>query len=258
MSHTPDPLKEQLSALLDGELDAERALFLRRRLQHDVALQAQLERWQWMGETLRAQARGASDFSAAVMARLAVEEALPADEVPPASATAPRYWPWFAGGTLAASLALFLLHGRPLQPDAPVAVPVLAEVPASVPAEPEAPRQIPAPAPEPVPEVVTEAVAEAAPAPARPVLAATAEPAGATPVRRAGNRLRRPPAEVAVTATLAATPATEAPHAAQPFAPPEAPPAWPRAAVPMRGQSAFTVRHDTAQPFSLPAADNTH
>lgn len=46
----------QLSALLDGELPADEARFLMRRLQHDSELNAQWERWQLLGDAMRGKA----------------------------------------------------------------------------------------------------------------------------------------------------------------------------------------------------------
>lgn len=48
-----DDLREELSAFMDGELDAERALFLQQRLAHDAALRACWERWQLQSASLR-------------------------------------------------------------------------------------------------------------------------------------------------------------------------------------------------------------
>lgn len=51
-----DPrLLEQLSAWMDGELPADEARFLQRRLQNDVALREQWERWQLASACLRGQ-----------------------------------------------------------------------------------------------------------------------------------------------------------------------------------------------------------
>jgi len=48
--------REQLSALMDGELEADQARFLLRRIGHDEALAACQESWQLMGDVLRGQA----------------------------------------------------------------------------------------------------------------------------------------------------------------------------------------------------------
>ena len=55
MTEIDDRLKEQLSAWLDGELPADEARFLQRRLDNDPALRAQFERWQLAAACLRGQ-----------------------------------------------------------------------------------------------------------------------------------------------------------------------------------------------------------
>ncbi len=69
--------REQLSALLDGELDGDAARFLQRRLQHDDALVGQLVRWQLAGDILRTNARsgGEDDFANRVRAAIQREQA---------------------------------------------------------------------------------------------------------------------------------------------------------------------------------------
>ncbi|HBZ47369.1 MAG TPA: anti-sigma factor, partial [Stenotrophomonas sp.] len=61
MSHQmPDKFdahhRQQLSALVDGELPLEEARFLLRRLEHDEDLSRCQERWQLLGDVLRGQA----------------------------------------------------------------------------------------------------------------------------------------------------------------------------------------------------------
>ncbi|NZA26934.1 sigma-E factor negative regulatory protein, partial [Luteimonas sp. SJ-92] len=57
----PDPDKlylyhrQQLSAMLDGELSPDQARFMLRRLQHDVELASCWERWQVCGDVMRGQ-----------------------------------------------------------------------------------------------------------------------------------------------------------------------------------------------------------
>lgn len=65
--------REQLSALLDGELDGDAARFLQRRLQHDDALVGQLVRWQLAGDVLRAGARTNGEGDLATRVRAAIE-----------------------------------------------------------------------------------------------------------------------------------------------------------------------------------------
>ncbi|HEY9254277.1 MAG TPA: RseA family anti-sigma factor, partial [Stenotrophomonas sp.] len=60
--------RQQLSALIDGELPADEARFLLRRLQHDEELSGCHERWQLCGDVLRgmASAPAPADFAARV------------------------------------------------------------------------------------------------------------------------------------------------------------------------------------------------
>jgi anti-sigma factor RsiW len=75
----PENLRESLSALTDGELSASESAFLLKRMQHDVALNAQWERFQAIGDALRGNSEHlhTEDFSKGVMAKiqaLALEE----------------------------------------------------------------------------------------------------------------------------------------------------------------------------------------
>lgn len=105
--------REQLSALLDGELDNDdSARFLQRRLQHDDALVGQLVRWQLVGDVLRtkcfttarragyARSNGGDDLANRVRAAIEREQAQVA--VKP---KARRGWMLWGGG-LAAAAAL--------------------------------------------------------------------------------------------------------------------------------------------------------
>ncbi len=98
-------LREQLSAWLDGELPADEARFLQRRLDNDPALRAQFERWQLASACLRGQPVRLmpADFAGRVQA-----ECVPA-------ATARARWPWFASAA-AAMLAVAMLPSL-LAPD---------------------------------------------------------------------------------------------------------------------------------------------
>lgn len=118
-----DTHREQLSALIDGALDADQSRFLLRRLQHDGELADNLSRWQMAGDVLRgeAEAPASPGFAEAIAARIADEPApliegdgiaLPARSMSvsetAARATAVRgaRWRWFGGGAMAASLAI--------------------------------------------------------------------------------------------------------------------------------------------------------
>ncbi|CCP12772.1 Sigma-E factor negative regulatory protein [Stenotrophomonas maltophilia SKK35] len=69
--------REQLSALVDGELGADEARFLLRRMEHDPELAGCQERWQLLGDVMRGQAPALAPagFSAAVSAAIAAEPA---------------------------------------------------------------------------------------------------------------------------------------------------------------------------------------
>ena len=74
--------RENLSALMDGELSAEPTRFLLRRLEHDPELGATWSRWHLIRACLAADASQApgidSGFTARVAAALAAETAPPA------------------------------------------------------------------------------------------------------------------------------------------------------------------------------------
>lgn len=118
-----DTHREQLSALIDGALDADQSRFLLRRLQHDGELADSLSRWQMAGDVLRGQADApvSAGFAEAIAARIADEPrpmvegdgiALPSRAVSSAQAapgtmvTRQARWRWFGGGAMAASLAI--------------------------------------------------------------------------------------------------------------------------------------------------------
>nr|HBK47098.1 hypothetical protein [Xanthomonadaceae bacterium] len=69
--------RQQLSALIDGELPADESRFLLRRLERDEELIGCQERWQLCGDVLRgaACAPAPQDFAAKVGAALAAEPA---------------------------------------------------------------------------------------------------------------------------------------------------------------------------------------
>ena len=69
--------KETLSALLDGEAGGDAAKFLARRIEHDPEAAAQLGRWQFAGDALRARAAKNTevDLRAALRQQLAADAA---------------------------------------------------------------------------------------------------------------------------------------------------------------------------------------
>jgi negative regulator of sigma E activity len=69
--------RQQLSSLIDGELSADEARFMLRRLEHDEALSRCNERWQMLGDVLRGQACAPApvDFAERVRVSVAAEPA---------------------------------------------------------------------------------------------------------------------------------------------------------------------------------------
>ncbi|GAB6197246.1 sigma-E factor negative regulatory protein [Lysobacter xanthus] len=238
--------REVLSALHDGELDGEARLFALRRLSHDAAWQADIGRWQLIGDAMRRQAPIAapSDFAERVRRDVAgAQVAVPS--VPAVAPVAtPRQRPalrW-VGGALAASLAVvgvFALRG------APEAAPT-AEV-ASTATGVSGPVEVAAPTPAVVPAVPTLPVA--------PITNDGAAPRVATAPRAPSSvRASRREAAPVVTATPAAETAVAAvavPVAPNPFhvpaADPLAPRPWPRAAL-AGPAGALTASYGTSEP----------
>lgn len=101
--------REQLSALVDGELGADEARFLLRRMEHDPELSGSQERWQLIGDVMRGQASllAPPGFSAAVAAAIAAE---PAPQAEPRRQVRRTGWrAWGGGAALAASVAAVAL-----------------------------------------------------------------------------------------------------------------------------------------------------
>lgn len=103
MTDSQDILTE-LSALLDGELPADRRAFLLRRLENDQALKATWERWQFASTCLRQGGivPAAPGFASGVADRIAAEAA----PRRPIAGTLAR---WAGGGAIAAAVAVFAL-----------------------------------------------------------------------------------------------------------------------------------------------------
>ncbi len=95
-----DEQHEELSAFMDGELDADRARFLQQRLGHDAELRARWERWQLVSSSIRRQAQPLPAGFADRVAR-ALEASTP--QAAPLQNRALR---WGGGTALAASLAV--------------------------------------------------------------------------------------------------------------------------------------------------------
>ncbi|MDR2872933.1 MAG: hypothetical protein LBV45_10575 [Xanthomonadaceae bacterium] len=124
-SHEPSPVtdkleihcRQQLSALIDGELPADEARFLLRRLQHDQELAGCLDRWQLTGELLRHQVQimAPVDFSQRVAAAIASEMQNESLRYP--ARGRPVWMKWGGGAALVASIvtvALFMNRESPL------------------------------------------------------------------------------------------------------------------------------------------------
>lgn len=103
-------IREQLSALIDNELDRDRTRFLLKRAEHDTELVAVWQRWHFFGEAMRGTALPLrKDFARQIAARLD-EEAVGAIASPRASGALR----WGGGFAVAASVALVaLLFARP-------------------------------------------------------------------------------------------------------------------------------------------------
>ncbi|GGD39710.1 sigma-E factor negative regulatory protein [Pseudoxanthomonas indica] len=111
--------RQQLSALMDGELAPDEARFLLRRLQHDDELGSAWERWQLCGDVLRGQARAPAPagFAQRVALAVAAEPHRHATNENAAATPRGRLMRW-GGGALAASVALMaFLIARPQLPE---------------------------------------------------------------------------------------------------------------------------------------------
>lgn len=261
---TPDPDKllayhrQQLSAMLDGELSPDQAKFMLRRLQHDGELAACWDRWQVCGDMLRGQHHALlpSDFAARVARGIAAPVQVEAVAPPAVAVASGRRLRWGGGAALAASVALAAVFApRLFTGDADVAPaatqsPVLASSGPSMAVDDAATAWSPDDAP--VPAAGPPAAVDLAPA-----ALATALAAAEAPRRNAERRARTQPQAVrAVAATqqapapadAAGTMATAAPvlaladpHTAFPAPPSLQPRPWPRAVLPGATDPAFSV-----------------
>lgn len=171
MPATSAELLEELSAFMDGELDAERSRFLLQRLAHDAALRARWERWQLLSGAMRKMAQPLpANFAQRVAA------AIEAEPVAAVRSMGGRLR-WAGGAALAASLAvagLFVFNAMHAPQWAPVPKLALDHHPAAE-VMPIARTTLPAPEPsiEPIqlPIPVRAGVVTAYRQPLRPVLA---------------------------------------------------------------------------------------
>lgn len=119
----PDPDKllayhrQQLSAMLDGELSPDEAKFMLRRLQHDGELAACWERWQVCGDMLRGRHHALlpSNFAERVAQAIAGDAGPVAVEAE--ASRSPRFLRWGGGAALAASVALVAVFAARQLPD---------------------------------------------------------------------------------------------------------------------------------------------
>lgn len=135
--------REQLSALVDGELGADEARFLLRRMEHDPELAGCQERWHLLGDVMRGHAPvlAPAGFSAAVAAAIAAEPVVQAE--PRRQVRRSGWRTWGGGAALAASVAAVALfmggeklkEATPGEPLAPQVIASQAEL-APAPAQP--------------------------------------------------------------------------------------------------------------------------
>ncbi|MDH5834761.1 RseA family anti-sigma factor [Luteimonas kalidii] len=126
----PDPDKlfvyhrQQLSAMLDGELSPDEARFMLRRLQHDTTLASCWERWQVCGDVMRGQHNDLlpRDFAERIALSLAGGSVSGTEPGTPARSSRPRIARWGGGAALAASVALLAVFASRQLPE-PGAVP---------------------------------------------------------------------------------------------------------------------------------------
>lgn len=178
--------RQQLSALVDGELAADEARFMLRRLEHDADLSACQERWQMLGDVLRGQACAPAplDFSERVRAAIAADVQQNGTAQVALQRPARRGWMrWSGGAALAASVAaVALFMAREQLPGEALPDPVIATTAqvSTVPVQPT---------PDPGQQVVGDAAALVAAAPA--VAVAVARRQDATQRRGSATRTQQ-------------------------------------------------------------------
>lgn len=248
--------RQQLSAMLDGELSPDQAKFMLRRLQHDGELAANWERWQVCGDMLRGRHHALlpRDFADRVSRAISGEtDAEPVQQTPPRS---PRLLRWGGGAALAASVALVAVFATrqlpdPLQQPLPTSQPAVASTDAGTPMTAGDTSGVPVDPPATPAPVVADAA---------PMVLAAALAASELPKRRNADRRGRNPsrqADASSRAVAAAAPepialasvddtAPAAVVAGNAFPPPPAllqPRPWPRAILPGAGDASFAVGH---------------
>ena len=174
--------RQQLSALMDGDLAPDEARFLLRRLRHDGELNAQWERWQLLADVLRGQATAPAPagFAERVGAAIAAEPAI-AGSAASASTERSRGALVRWGGALAASVAVVALFFARQQAPGEAEPAPLAAAPAAEPATAAPPAASP---------VAYVSLADAEPAAPAPVVASVA-PRPAAAARRSATRTQQ-------------------------------------------------------------------
>ena len=117
---------QDLSALLDGELDPERSRFLLQRLGHDDEMRQRWARWQLMSACLKGEPMQLlpTDFAERVRVGLDALQSRPTDvqSMPVRPIALRRSLRWIGGAALAASVGLAAVLFRPATPQQTVAV----------------------------------------------------------------------------------------------------------------------------------------
>ena len=125
MTNTDENIREQLSAWMDGELPADEARFLERRLANEPALRAHWQRLQLASSCMKGHALRPMPAALADRVRLAIAE-------PAAASTARRPW---LGWAVAASVAVLAIVLVPTWGDgdsaidAPIDAPIATQAP---------------------------------------------------------------------------------------------------------------------------------
>lgn len=248
--------RRQLSSLVDGELAADEARFMLRRIEHDAELAACQERWQLLGDALRGQACAPApvDFSSRVRQAIAVDAPGGRSEVPVARPVTRGSWRrWSGGAALAASVAaVALFMAREQLPETAIPETVIATT-----------AQVATPAAAPVAEPLPAAAGGAGLATAVPAIAVAAARRQETvrrgsatrnqqSARASAVRLEEPQRAVAVAPSAPVLAPVVPPSGADPFS---SSPAtlharpWPRSAVATGlPQGAFNARFPAQEP----------
>lgn len=246
--------RQQLSALIDGELSPDEVRFLLRRLGHDRELSACFDRWQLAGDLLRrTPCRAAPDgFADRIAVAVAVECVQTGDRDARRPSRRGAAWLRWSGGALAASVAAVALfvarqHLGGMEPQAPGAdSPRVAATTTPAPSETVADADDVA-----APGVST--AAEAVAAASAPLVAAASSRMAADGIRRgsatrnqqAARRVVAVREEPRMLANAAASPGYAMPEAtaASPFASPSALHAkpWPRSVLGAASEHPFSA-----------------